>query len=1276
MKMMMKNAQFNINPHHSNLQYQQQVGATSQSNSSNQHPQPVDSHYNEQFSGADRSHGSEDDLDFEDTDECVKIPPANKQKNENPHSINQKENRPSHFEGGVASGAVQRSITPGQNGGNIPRSSASLKSNQTLMTQENQMASPKFANLGQYNSKSTVKLNIQPGTQIQDYKQPNDYDGQNDPEQFSQTFQNQSQSNFQYQSQAQSLAIPNQHQQQHFSQSIQQNHQLQYQQQQQQQNQQVPLSTKSMVSSKSHKNFHSVVGNHAFNKLTTNTTNQRGSNHLTASVLNPHQQQQTYSSNQLDTLSNGRSQQPVDPEQDKDFGRAYLKLVKKMYQESGQNLLITQDEVEKLAYQQQCLSLTDFNHRNQQCLENKTQKTKLLQEMKSQQEMQECTFKPQTYSHKQKRNFDQFLQDQQQYEELKKKKNRDRLEQNINVQQQELKHQPIVNKKSAKIVEQKKRNIQEEIQQEVMQDREIEDKPVYERLHKIHYEKLQRQAQKAIEQTNLLTGKTKDGRDQKSVNSRNMKKTKSEANFTSARDREIQSGKTVDELLYEDAKRRWEKHDQKKKNLEKLKDEQIQSTKPPVGTNNSKFAAQKFEKEFYFLVHHIISEVSGNQDQEEPNQDFNLREYDNKKINYVKVGQLMSELGYISANIAPDSVERELLFDMWNMLQGEENSGIMIANIKKFLLAIQGICIDQVEGRMGQTFDNNYGSHNKTNQEDRTSTLLQNNFDQNGILRLNQQECSKLFVKFKPLYINRIQFQGQFKRVKQQENHCTFKPQISQTSEHLAIQRRMRILSETRQTEDQDLHSNQNHNNQMDTMSNQNQNVTQDPAKMDIVKLLLHPVNTDKQWQQNAKFMLDQKELEECTFKPKITNYESNKSRVLQGNDKFLELYSKAKPMHEKRDKTRNDYEFEKGQEECTFQPNIGESQKNMDQLYFSTNQYTDSQFLGSDGGLNQTTTQNIKGYQMMMARMQKGREDRDKVKAMTSRGIPGTIIDEQQLKPLQIEGNTNYKGAFSTFSHHPDFNIHHAHQLQDGGQSQMSKSRLQNSKSNESLQSILNQSKRQTNTQQNTKNTVAKGMNNNQNHEKENIYVYPQQQQQMNSYQDKKPLNNYKVQNQDNLYPNRANSSLSQQSQNRYNNNQQLSNGRSSRFSDTYNPTNDFSYEQEQNKHLQNANNLTTGTGFLNIPSDTDPDHSIASKTTSVKQPLLYVDVNLGPGKSERIVVYEGDTADALAEKFALSHGLDMSMKGKLSQLLDSQIAGLLEKIEEEQNSIHSDNI
>lgn len=63
----------------------------------------------------------------------------------------------------------------------------------------------------------------------------------------------------------------------------------------------------------------------------------------------------------------------------------------------------------------------------------------------------------------------------------------------------------------------------------------------------------------------------------------------------------------------------------------------------------------------------------------------------------------------------------------------------------------------------------------------------------------------------------------------------------------------------------------------------------------------------------------------------------------------------------------------------------------------------------------------------------------------------------------------------------------------------------------------------------------------------------------------------------------------------------------------------------------------------------------------------MLYVDVNLGPGKSERIVVYEDDTAAGLAEKFAVSHNLDSNMKARLEDLLNSQITGLLEKIDEE---------
>ena len=55
---------------------------------------------------------------------------------------------------------------------------------------------------------------------------------------------------------------------------------------------------------------------------------------------------------------------------------------------------------------------------------------------------------------------------------------------------------------------------------------------------------------------------------------------------------------------------------------------------------------------------------------------------------------MLTELGFLPMNLTPDSVERELLFDLWNMLKGEELNGISIANLKKVLLVIQGLTQD------------------------------------------------------------------------------------------------------------------------------------------------------------------------------------------------------------------------------------------------------------------------------------------------------------------------------------------------------------------------------------------------------------------------------------------------------------------------------------------------------------------------------------------------------------------------------------------------------
>jgi len=63
----------------------------------------------------------------------------------------------------------------------------------------------------------------------------------------------------------------------------------------------------------------------------------------------------------------------------------------------------------------------------------------------------------------------------------------------------------------------------------------------------------------------------------------------------------------------------------------------------------------------------------------------------------------------------------------------------------------------------------------------------------------------------------------------------------------------------------------------------------------------------------------------------------------------------------------------------------------------------------------------------------------------------------------------------------------------------------------------------------------------------------------------------------------------------------------------------------------------------------------------------MLYVDVNLGTSGSQRIVVYDGDKAEELAANFAARFGLDAGMQEKLATMLQQQISGVLEKIDEE---------
>jgi len=95
--------------------------------------------------------------------------------------------------------------------------------------------------------------------------------------------------------------------------------------------------------------------------------------------------------------------------------------------------------------------------------------------------------------------------------------------------------------------------------------------------------------------------------------------------------------------------------------------------------------------------------------------------------------------------------------------------------------------------------------------------------------------------------------------------------------------------------------------------------------------------------------------------------------------------------------------------------------------------------------------------------------------------------------------------------------------------------------------------------------------------------------------------------------------------------------------------------YEEEQHQHYDNEN---------------EEQYQEEEERT----PLLFVDVNLGQGKAERIIVREGDQSLELAQQFCREHNLDTGMIGRLKELLDAQIAGLLTRIDEEGHSTPSE--
>ena len=95
---------------------------------------------------------------------------------------------------------------------------------------------------------------------------------------------------------------------------------------------------------------------------------------------------------------------------------------------------------------------------------------------------------------------------------------------------------------------------------------------------------------------------------------------------------------------------------------------------------------------------------------------------------------------------------------------------------------------------------------------------------------------------------------------------------------------------------------------------------------------------------------------------------------------------------------------------------------------------------------------------------------------------------------------------------------------------------------------------------------------------------------------------------------------------------------------------------------------NFESSPGAANSNSNISLQGLTPDAEVDEREPKLYVDVNVANFGLQRIVVYEGDTVESLVANFVQKCPIDQPMIEKLKNLLQQQMDGVLERIEEDE--------
>ncbi|CDW71596.1 UNKNOWN [Stylonychia lemnae] len=801
------------------------------------------------------------------------------------------------------------------------------------------------------------------------------------------------------------------------------------------------------------------------------------------------------------------SETKVDPENEQDFRKAYQRLVEKLGKEEGAHLLIPQDDLKKMQ-QSQKLRVEDIQQKVIQFEDKKRQKIHLLKEEKESKEIEECIFTPQIMTRKrneapQPRNLDQFLQDQKRFEELKKQKQQERLEENAKSQMSQTIKSTYVNEKSKRMLEQR------QIRQTSQQREEPQQ----------FMDSARQQINHRNKENGSITRFGSTGFGNKLNSSASKANEYSFQPSITKKSQNMQRDRPVQDVLYEEAFRRKAKLQQKEKEIYKQHEKQ-------VNKESQKLVIQKFQREFQQALNDLFQ-----------------TEFVLKEINYLNMKQLLVIMGFCTESAAnSDSNERVLLYDIWRILEGDQRDYVLIDDLRTLMMSIAKIT--------------EYKRINVVPDEEESQNIDQNAvgfFNKKGQFCLRSEDISIIYRQFDLLNVNRIQHLGrlqQEKRNNQRHDH-SFKPQISK--------------------------------------------------KTETFEWLSAQGNKDE-WRQNAKQVLEQEELKECTFKPNLVQGESSNQRSIlsankrqghsqitsqtrlrdgQSTDRFNELYNLAKNqkrMH-KQDKTTEEIEYEKQKEECSFVPNVHKINNQSECLPPTQHErpIVDDKYIQKD-----------------IERKRKAREERERVKKFTERGI---ILNESQSRQNNASQYNQKRPSTMTNANS------YSRTSNDFNQPMSQRGSINSTRG-------VQQQQQQIQNRPQVSNSKSKNLN---------AFNPSSNQQIVENSSIATPAKQYRYSDQETLRQAKQNHQQLQQQQ----------------------------QQQLVNQKIQNQ-----------------------QKTQEIKkeeQPLLFIDINLGEESSERIVVFEGDSAQELAMRFCEIHNLDEETQMKLEEQLAAQIRSVLSKIDEE---------